>query len=615
MADRAPEAAASAPFRITDVLDIPSLTRLFQALTALNDVVTALLDLDGNILIATGWRNSCTLFHRQHPTTQARCVESDTALASALAEGSRYNVYNCRNGLVDVAVPVRIDGHHVANLFTGQFFSEPPDLQAFRERARLYGFDEEAYIRAIGAVPVFSKDEVERTMAFLTLLAENLGQMGLANLRLAASNAELERHRTELERLVDERTGELRVALQAAQQANAAKGRFLANMSHEIRTPMNAVLGFAGILGRGDDVSPAQRQSLRIIERSGEHLLHLIDDVLEISRLDADRAELRDEVFDLRELLDDVAAMFLAPCDTKGIELLVAADATLPRHVRGDAGKLRQVCINLLGNAVKFAVHGPVSLRASAAVEGERWCLRVAVKGDGPGIAPADHERVFQPFQQSASGIARSDGSGLGLTITCAFVRLMGGDVQVQSDVGQGATFRFEVRLGAVAAADVPKAAPANAAWLWADPPLRVLVADDTLTNRLLLDAMLSPIGIELREACDGAEAVAIARDWHPDFVFMDARMPELDGLQATATLVADPATAAIPVAILSASVLPSEQQAMRDAGACEVLAKPVQLETLLQALARHTRARLRAGPPAKTARKDAQKTVTCAQV
>ena len=509
MADRAADtqdrATQAAPFHITDVLDIPALTKLFESLTALNDVVTALLDLDGKILIATGWRSSCTLFHRLHATTQARCVESDTALAGALAEGSSYNVYNCRNGLVDVAVPVRVDGYHVGNVFTGQFFAEPPDLQVFRARARLYGFDEEAYIRAIEAVPVFSNAHVERTMGFLTLLAENVGQMGLANLRLAATNAELERHRNELEQLVDERTAELRVALEQAQQANAAKSRFLANMSHEIRTPMNAVLGFAGVLGRSDDASSAQRQSLRIIERSGEHLLHLIDDVLEISRLDADHTELRDEPFDLRELLDDVAAMFQAPCDARSLTLAIEVDSALPSLVRGDAGKLRQVCINLVGNAVKFAVRGPVTLHAQAASDAAGWRLQVAVQGDGPGIAPADHARIFEPFQQSASGQARSDGTGLGLTITRAFVRLMGGDINLESDVNAGAIFRFDVRLGRVAATTAPATAEPEATWLVATPPLRVLVADDALTNHLLLDAMLSPMGVQLSAANDGA--------------------------------------------------------------------------------------------------------------
>lgn len=202
-----------APFDITEVLDIQALTALFQTLTQMNDVVTALLDLRGKVLIATGWRNSCTLFHRVHETTAARCLESDTALASALAEGSHYNVYNCRNGLVDVAVPVRVDGYHVGNLFTGQFFADPPDIESFRAKARLYGFDEEAYIAAILAVPVFTKAEIERTMAFLVLLAENLGQMGLANRKLADTNAELERHRNDLERLVEERTAALRDAL------------------------------------------------------------------------------------------------------------------------------------------------------------------------------------------------------------------------------------------------------------------------------------------------------------------------------------------------------------------------------------------------------------------
>ncbi len=581
-----------APFDISDVLDIQSLTALFQALTRMNDVVTALLDLKGKVLIATGWRNSCTQFHRVHETTAARCLESDTALASALAEGSRYNVYNCRNGLVDVAVPVRVDGYHVGNLFTGQFFADPPDLEAFRAKARLYGFDEEAYLSAIRAVPVFSRDEIERTMAFLVLLAENLGQMGLANRRLAASNAELERHRTDLERLVDERTAALREALDQAQQASRAKSRFLASMSHEIRTPMNAILGFAEVLQRSADTTPPQRQSLRIIERSGQHLLGLIDDVLEISRVDAGKAVLREDFFRPVDALADVLAMFEGPCAALGLRLLTEIDPSLQQSTLGDSGKIRQVWINLIGNAVKFAQRGPVCVRARLDdLGGGALRLVSEVEGDGLGIAPADQARIFEPFEQSASGQAKREGTGLGLAIAKSFVETMGGSISVRSDVDQGACFRFEAQLRLAAANEATSDAIVGD-WLWATPPVRLLVVDDIETNRMVVQSMLEPMDVEIDQASDGESAIARARQSRPDFILMDARMPGLGGSEATRRLSTDPATANIPIAILSASVLPSEQQLMRSAGAVEILAKPVRLEWLVRVLARHTHGR-----------------------
>lgn len=594
-----------APFDITDVLNIQALTALFQTLTQMNDVVTALLDLKGKVLIATGWRNSCTLFHRVHETTAARCLESDTALASALAEGSHYNVYNCRNGLVDVAVPVRVDGYHVGNLFTGQFFADPPDIESFRAKARLYGFDEEAYIAAILAVPVFSKAEIERTMAFLVLLAENLGQMGLANRKLADTNAELERHRNDLERLVEERTAALRDALDEAQQANRAKSRFLASMSHEIRTPMNAILGFSEVLLRNADATPSQRQGLRIIERSGQHLLGLIDEVLEISRVDAGKAVLREDHFRPIDALEDVLAMFEAPCASLGLPLVADIDPSLNKPTVGDSGKIRQVWINLVGNAIKFARRGPVQVRARLEeVAGGGLRLIGEVEGDGPGIAPADHARIFEPFEQSASGQTKREGTGLGLAIAKAFVETMGGTISVRSDVDEGACFRFEAQLSATSER-VGTEDAMTGDWLSADPPVRLLIVDDIETNRMVVQAMLEPMDVEVLQASDGESAIALARKTRPDFILMDSRMPGLGGSEATRQLADDPATSNIPIAILSASVLPTEQQLMRLAGAVEVLAKPVRLETLVQVLARHThgRAVVRPQPNLRSAR------------
>ncbi|MEY3013183.1 MAG: hypothetical protein RIT45_1918 [Pseudomonadota bacterium] len=353
---------------------------------------------------------------------------------------------------------------------------------------------------------------------------------------------------------------------------------------------MNAILGFAGVLARSDATTAAQRQSLRIIERSGEHLLRVIDDVLEISRIDAGQVALREEPFDMGELLDDVVAMFSAPCSAKGLELRTETDASFGGAVRGDAGKLRQVWINLSGNAVKFAERGPIIVRARCERDEDGLRLSGEVQGDGPGIDPADHERIFERFQQSESGVAQRHGTGLGLSITRAFVEQMHGGVQVRSALGEGATFTFDVRLGSVAAAATARDL-VQTRLSPVEPPLRVLVADDVETNRLLLRILLEEMGVEVLEAEDGLQAVAQVRAERPDAVLMDARMPGLDGRDATRLLAADPETRSVPVVIVSASVLASEQAAMQAAGAVEVLAKPVALPLLVASLARWTRA------------------------
>jgi signal transduction histidine kinase/FixJ family two-component response regulator len=326
----------------------------------------------------------------------------------------------------------------------------------------------------------------------------------------------------------------LEVSEQRALEANRAKSIFLSNMSHELRTPLNAVLGFAQLMERDPTLSPDSLGHLRTIHRSGEHLLGLIDDVLAISKIEAGRITLAEQPFDLGHLLAGVAELVRVRAEAKDLRLEYHAAEDLPGQVTGDEGKLRQVLLNLLGNAVKFTNEGGVSLRASWD-ERDGGRARFEVEDTGPGIAPAELDALFEPFTQTETGRRSQEGTGLGLAITRTFVRLMGGDVAVRSEVGVGTLFSFDVPLRVSSEPVAPQREAARVVGLVpGQPHWRLLVVDDSLDNRTLLSGLLRSVGFEVREATNGREAVDEWQAWRPHFIWMDMRMPVMDGYEAT---------------------------------------------------------------------------------
>ncbi len=364
----------------------------------------------------------------------------------------------------------------------------------------------------------------------------------------------------------------------AAEAANRAKSMFLANMSHELRTPLNAILGFTELLTHDPTLTPEQREQIDIIARSGEHLLDLINDVLDLSKIEAGRMTVVEEPFDLQQLLRDLEDMFRLRATAKGLTLLFELDASLERYVQADAGKLRQILINLLSNAVKFTQQGGVTLRARGAPrdDAERWLLTVEVEDTGPGIASDELPAVFEPFVQTRTG-QRNQGTGLGMPISRQFARLMGGELSVTSTVGVGTCFRLTIPLRAVAAEAVqPTRAARRVVGLKAgQPQYRILVVDDVASTRTLLLKLLQPLGFDVRTAEDGQAAIEVWQAWHPHLIFMDMRMPVLDGREATRRIRALPGGDAVKIVALTASAFEEERAEIMAAGCDDFVRKP----------------------------------------
>lgn len=384
----------------------------------------------------------------------------------------------------------------------------------------------------------------------------------------------------------------LRVAKEAAEAANRAKSAFLANMSHELRTPLNAILGFAQLMERDAALTSRQRDSLATINRSGEHLLNLINDVLEMSKIEAGRIVLNPAPFDLHRLLQSIQEMFQVRAEAKQLSLQFAITPDLPQYVLTDEGKLRQVLINLLGNAVKFTQTGGIMLRVRA----ERgntsaYTLFFEVEDTGRGIALEEMDSLFQPFVQM-SGTQAREGTGLGLTISRQFVQLMGGNIHLTSTVGQGSTFCFNVPVTLADASEVAlpltyrrvlKLAPDQ-------PTYRILVVDDRQEGRDLLAQLLSSVGFETRAAANGQEAIAQWQTWHPHLIWMDMRMPVMDGYKATRQIKAQPEGQATVIVALTASAFEEQQADTLAAGCNDFVRKPFREQVILDKMAEHMR-------------------------
>jgi signal transduction histidine kinase/CheY-like chemotaxis protein len=431
------------------------------------------------------------------------------------------------------------------------------------------------YTVLVGAVPVA---HVLKTL-----------QAALAQSR--QSHEELQHYKEQLEQLVAQRTAEVVEARDQALAANHAKSAFLANMSHELRTPLNAILGFSYLL-QTNTASDEQRRDLAIINRSGEHLLGLINDVLDMARIESGGSAVETEAFDLHALLNDTVNLLRDRARAKNVGLSLEVLPDTPRYVRCDSGKLRQVLTNLLGNAVKYTEEGGIVLRADArGAEPPNDCtLILDVEDTGIGIAPEDQARIFDPFVQAVR-TRSARGTGLGLAISRDFVRLLGGSIDLESTPGRGSRFCIELPIETADGSEVMPDSDAVQQVIGlapGQPEYRVLIVEDQKENWLLLEQLLRTAGFRVLVANDGRQGIESFRTWRPHFIWMDIRLPVLSGLDAAARIRELPGGGDVRIAAVTASVYSSERERVLEAGFDDFVRKPYRPHEIFDCMARH---------------------------
>jgi len=449
-------------------------------------------------------------------------------------------------------------------------------------------------------VPIFCRNQLwgllaayqnDRPRHWLASEIQVMGRIG-SQLGVAVQQAELFNQ-------VQQQTEALRAAKEEADRASRAKGTFLATVSHELRTPLNVILGLTQVLNRDTNLAEQQHQYLETIGRSGEHLLALIDDVLEMSKIEAGQVPFHAESFSLRHILDNLQSMMLVRAAARGLQLSFAWAPDLPHLITTDRSKLNQILINLLGNAIKFTQRGMIWLRATrAATEptAPNTCTLIfEVEDTGPGIAREDLPQLFRPFYQTETGRTTLEGTGLGLAISQRYAHLLGGHITVCSQPGQGSTFTLTIQTTVSDIPPLPQPMNIQGQVMGlapGQPPCRILVVEDQPINRLLLVEMLNLPGFEVQEADDGRAAIALWQSWKPDLILMDIQMPGLNGHETTRSIrqieqaMASPQPT--PIIAVTASAFEEQQQEALASGCNDVITKPFKSNRIFERIAHY---------------------------
>jgi signal transduction histidine kinase/CheY-like chemotaxis protein len=548
-------------------LDRPQLELQLDGILRLPDIriaeVTEIIASDTSMVVAAGERTLGPVIVRSFPVVY-RIQGHEEMIGTLKVEATLTNLYRELYKTALVILLSQAANTFIVTLFTFYIFSRlvTRHLAAVARRVESYDFRQAPQAFALQRKPPRHPDELERVVASFDAMSARLYRA-----------------------YIDEReAAEGREARHAAEAANRAKSEFIANMSHELRTPLNGILGYAQVLSRDPALNERQRDGLGVIQRSGEHLLALINDVLDIARIEAGKVPFDIVAVPLAGLLNDIREIIGVKAEQKDLVFVCNAARGVPEAVRADERRLRQVLLNLLANAVKFTDHGSVSLRVATLVDGR---VRFTVEDTGMGIDEAQRELIFEPFEQSGDEQRQRGGAGLGLGISRQLMRAMGSEIIVESRKGEGSTFWFELDAATPAWLVVQSpTVPARVITGYAGARRTVLVIDDAPTNRAVAAVMLGHIGFAVLEAESGAEAVEIARRTTPDLVLTDVIMGGLDGLQTIHRLRLMPGMSEVPVIAMSASPSGGDEPRSLAAGANAFIVKPLHLDTLLHKIA-----------------------------
>ncbi|MBH8563739.1 PAS domain S-box protein [Nostoc sp. CENA67] len=562
--------------------------------------------------VAEGWI-SMIEEHKNHPHLMENAFKGDRCLVNILNNGDEQE-QNTNNIQTIQGTSCRC----VPDIYKVGFDSRYINL--------LERFQAKAYI----IVPILCGDQLWGLLATYQNSVPRQWKTGETNIVVQIGNQlGVALQQAQLLAQTQRQSQALQEAVIAADAANRAKSEFLANMSHELRTPLNAILGFTQVMSHDKSLSREHQQNLTIINRAGEHLLNLINDILEMSKIEAGRTTLNVISFDLIHLLQSLQEMLHFRAASKKLELIFEYSPDIPQYVQIDESRLRQVLLNLLGNAIKFTISGSVTLRVS--VVSSQWSvvsnnkqlpthngqltLHFEVQDTGPGISPQEIDLLFEAFGQTESGRKSQHGTGLGLAISRKYVQLMGGDITVSSKLGVGSTFSFDIQIGVARASEIQihqtqrqviGLAPEQKEY-------RILVVDDVTDNRIVLVKLLEIIGFAVREAGNGQQAIAQCLEWQPHLIFMDMRMPVMDGYEATRkikarqmerwkdgeeTLPHPPHFSylahscvidAYPIIIaLTANAFEEQREAMMKAGCDDLINKPFREEEILEKISKY---------------------------
>ncbi|MFT3849017.1 MAG: PocR ligand-binding domain-containing protein [Propionivibrio sp.] len=590
--------------QLQDIIDAPAIQAMMNDFHKVTGILSAILDTEGKVLIAVGWQDICTRFHRVNPHMCMNCRESDTQLSRGVAPGT-FKFYRCKNNMWDVVTPLMLGDRHVGNLFSGQFFFDDDvvDPEVFRAQARRNGLDEAEYMAALDRVPRYSRERINSAMSFFKQLAQTISQLSYSGIKMARLTTDITRLNADLEARVGERTADLEAANRSltqakllAESANQAKSAFLSNMSHEIRTPMNAVIGMTRLV-LDTDLNDRQRDYINKALRSSRALLGILNDILDYSKIEAGCIDMEHVNFSLDDVLRSMSDLFSVSAGEKGLELFIDIAPDVPDRLRGDPLRFGQVISNLVGNAIKFTERGEIHIRVEMLDPSNdplagAVTLRVGVRDTGIGLSPAQAARLFQPFAQvNASVTRRFGGTGLGLTISRQLVELMGGQITVSSEPGRGSTFAFTVRLGLP---DV-EAIESRAASRLRDLNLRrALVIDDQPTSLAILRDLLERWRFEVAIAQSGDEGIRLFKDAREcgdpfDLLLLDWKMPGMTGVEVARTIdgIMQASHGSRPPTIIMVTAYGRDDliEALQGVSVNAILSKPVTPSGLLDAL------------------------------